>query len=141
MRNGHWTALGLQRFSEPYRRFRDAKRTAESGTAPPVVWGPQGEPGAYPIFVRRRSLAWPAIAIEYARVVGTADVAWLRVVGRLRRAAEQPDRAPGQCLCQLTTPSASPDVGLLYDFTFRDAAVAVSDETRTTPRRTSMFVS
>ena len=49
MPNGYWTALGLQGFSDPYRRFRDAKRTAGCGPARPVVWGRQGEPGAYPI--------------------------------------------------------------------------------------------
>ena len=37
MPNGYWTALGLQGFSDPYRRFRDAKRTAGCGPARPVV--------------------------------------------------------------------------------------------------------
>ena len=34
--------LGLQGFSDPYRRFRDAKRTAGCGPARPVVWGAPG---------------------------------------------------------------------------------------------------
>ena len=42
MPNGYWTALGLQGFSDPYRRFRDAKRTAGCGPARPVVWGAPG---------------------------------------------------------------------------------------------------
>ena len=36
--NAHWTNLGLQGFSDPYHRFRDAKRTAGCGPACPVVW-------------------------------------------------------------------------------------------------------
>ena len=34
--------IGLQGFSDPYRRFRDAKRTAGCGPARPVVWGAPG---------------------------------------------------------------------------------------------------
>ena len=49
MPNGYWTDLGLQGFLDPYRRFRDATRTAGCGPARPVVWEAPGEPGAYPI--------------------------------------------------------------------------------------------
>ena len=40
--NGYWTKLGLQGFTDPYRRFRDAKRTARCGPARRVVWGASG---------------------------------------------------------------------------------------------------
>ena len=40
--NAYWTRQGLQGFAEPYRRFRDAKRTAGCGPACPVVWGAPG---------------------------------------------------------------------------------------------------
>ncbi len=36
--NAYWTDLGLQGFADPYRRLRDAKRTAGCGPACPVVW-------------------------------------------------------------------------------------------------------
>jgi RNA-directed DNA polymerase len=36
--NASWADLGLQGFSDPYRRFRDAMRTAGCGPARPVVW-------------------------------------------------------------------------------------------------------
>jgi group II intron reverse transcriptase/maturase len=36
--NAHWRDLGLHGFSDPYRRFRDAMRTAGCGPARPVVW-------------------------------------------------------------------------------------------------------
>jgi group II intron reverse transcriptase/maturase len=36
--NACWTELGLQGFSAPYRRFRDATRTARCGPARRVVW-------------------------------------------------------------------------------------------------------
>jgi RNA-directed DNA polymerase len=36
--NAYWADLGLQGFSDPYRRFRDAMRTAGCGPACPVVW-------------------------------------------------------------------------------------------------------
>jgi RNA-directed DNA polymerase len=36
--NAYWTDQGLQGFTDPYRRFRDAKRTAGCGPACPVVW-------------------------------------------------------------------------------------------------------
>jgi RNA-directed DNA polymerase len=36
--NVYWADLGLQGFSDPYRRFRDAMRTAGCGPACPVVW-------------------------------------------------------------------------------------------------------
>ena len=36
--NAHWRDLGLQGFSHPYRRLRDALRTAGCGPARPVVW-------------------------------------------------------------------------------------------------------
>lgn len=36
--NAYWTNLGLQGFAGPYRRFRDALRTAGCGPACPVVW-------------------------------------------------------------------------------------------------------
>jgi RNA-directed DNA polymerase len=36
--NAYWAELGLQGFSGPYRRFRDAPRTAGCGPACPVVW-------------------------------------------------------------------------------------------------------
>ncbi len=38
MPNAYWVELGLRGFSEPYRRFRDATRTAGCGPARPVVW-------------------------------------------------------------------------------------------------------
>jgi RNA-directed DNA polymerase len=40
--NAYWANLGLQGFTDPYRRFRDAKRTAGCGPARPVVWGAPG---------------------------------------------------------------------------------------------------
>jgi RNA-directed DNA polymerase len=36
--NAYWAELGLHGFSDPYRRFRDALRTAGCGPACPVVW-------------------------------------------------------------------------------------------------------
>jgi RNA-directed DNA polymerase len=36
--NGYWTSQGLQGFTIPYRRFRDAERTARCGPARRVVW-------------------------------------------------------------------------------------------------------
>jgi RNA-directed DNA polymerase len=36
--NAYWTSQGLQGFTDTYRRFRDAKRTAGCGPARPVVW-------------------------------------------------------------------------------------------------------
>ncbi|HEY2945068.1 MAG TPA: group II intron reverse transcriptase/maturase [Vicinamibacteria bacterium] len=36
--DGHWRELGLQGFTAPYRRLRDAERTAGCGPARPVVW-------------------------------------------------------------------------------------------------------
>lgn len=36
--NAYWRDLGLRGFTDPYRRFRDAKRTAGCGPACPVVW-------------------------------------------------------------------------------------------------------
>ncbi len=36
--NAYWADLGLAGFSDPYRRFRDALRTAGCGPACPVVW-------------------------------------------------------------------------------------------------------
>jgi len=38
----YWTRQGLEGFLEPYRRFRDAKRTARRGPARRVVWGAPG---------------------------------------------------------------------------------------------------
>ncbi len=38
----YWTDQGLEGFLEPYRRFRDAKRTARCGPARRVVWGAPG---------------------------------------------------------------------------------------------------
>ena len=40
--NRYWADLGLQGFHDPYRRFRDAERTAGCGPARPVVWGAPG---------------------------------------------------------------------------------------------------
>jgi len=40
--NAYWADQGLEGFAEPYRRFRDAKRTAGCGPARPVVWGAPG---------------------------------------------------------------------------------------------------
>jgi RNA-directed DNA polymerase len=40
--NAYWADLGLQGFAKPYRRFRDAERTAGCGPARPVVWGAPG---------------------------------------------------------------------------------------------------
>ena len=40
--NAYWADLGLEGFTEPYRRFRDAKRTAGCGPARPVVWEAPG---------------------------------------------------------------------------------------------------
>ena len=36
--NAYWADLGLRGFSDPYRRLRDATRTAGCGPACPVVW-------------------------------------------------------------------------------------------------------
>jgi RNA-directed DNA polymerase len=36
--NAYWAGLGLEGFAAPYRRFRDATRTAGCGPARPVVW-------------------------------------------------------------------------------------------------------
>jgi group II intron reverse transcriptase/maturase len=36
--NGYWHNQGLQGFTDPYRRFRDATRTARCGPARRVVW-------------------------------------------------------------------------------------------------------
>jgi RNA-directed DNA polymerase len=38
----YWAEHGLKGFAEPYRRFRDAKRTARCGPARRVVWGASG---------------------------------------------------------------------------------------------------
>jgi RNA-directed DNA polymerase len=40
--NAYWANLGLKGFADPYRRFRDAKRTARCGPARRVVWGASG---------------------------------------------------------------------------------------------------
>ena len=40
--NAYWDEQGLKGFTDPYRRFRDAKRTAGCGSARPVVWGAPG---------------------------------------------------------------------------------------------------
>ena len=40
--NAYWASHGLKGFADPYRRFRDAKRTAGCGPARPVVWGAPG---------------------------------------------------------------------------------------------------
>jgi hypothetical protein len=36
--DAYWANLGLPGFAGPYRRFRDAERTAGCGPACPVVW-------------------------------------------------------------------------------------------------------
>ncbi|MEX2105875.1 MAG: group II intron maturase-specific domain-containing protein, partial [Solirubrobacterales bacterium] len=36
--NAYWRDQGLQGFTDPYRRLRDATRTAGCGPARPVVW-------------------------------------------------------------------------------------------------------
>jgi group II intron reverse transcriptase/maturase len=36
--NAYWADMGLAGFADPYRRFRDAERTAGCGPARPVVW-------------------------------------------------------------------------------------------------------
>lgn len=40
--NAYWRKQGLQGFIDPYRRFRDATRTAGCGPARPVVWEGRG---------------------------------------------------------------------------------------------------
>ena len=40
--NAYWANQGLKGFTDPYRRFRDAERTAGCGPARPVVWGAPG---------------------------------------------------------------------------------------------------
>jgi RNA-directed DNA polymerase len=40
--NAYWADQGLRGFTDPYRRFRDATRTAGCGPARPVVWGAPG---------------------------------------------------------------------------------------------------
>jgi RNA-directed DNA polymerase len=40
--NAYWRDQGLQGFAVPYRRFRDATRTAGCGPACPVVWEAPG---------------------------------------------------------------------------------------------------
>lgn len=41
--NAYWREQGLQGFTDPNRRFRDATRTAGCGPARPVVWEGRGE--------------------------------------------------------------------------------------------------
>jgi hypothetical protein len=51
--NSYWhKTMGLQGLLNPYRRFRDATRTAGCGPARPVVWG---APGVSPAPTRLRS--------------------------------------------------------------------------------------
>jgi hypothetical protein len=40
--DAYWADQGLKGFSDPYRRFRDAERTAGCGPARPLVWGAPG---------------------------------------------------------------------------------------------------
>jgi RNA-directed DNA polymerase len=40
--NAYWVQQGLKGFTDPYRRFRDAERTAGCGPARPVVWEAPG---------------------------------------------------------------------------------------------------
>jgi RNA-directed DNA polymerase len=40
--DAYWTHQGLKGFTDPYRRYRDAKRTAGCGPARPVVWEAPG---------------------------------------------------------------------------------------------------
>ena len=40
--NAYWRERGLRGFTDPYRRFRDATRTAGCGPARPVVWEGRG---------------------------------------------------------------------------------------------------
>jgi len=40
--NAYWVRHGLKGFADPYRRLRDAERTAGCGPARPVVWGAPG---------------------------------------------------------------------------------------------------
>jgi RNA-directed DNA polymerase len=40
--NAYWTSHGLEGFTDPYHRLRDAKRTAGCGPARPVVWEAPG---------------------------------------------------------------------------------------------------
>ena len=40
--NAYWADIGLKGFAEPYRRIRDATRTAGCGPARPVVWEAPG---------------------------------------------------------------------------------------------------
>jgi len=40
--NAYWSDHGLKGFTDPYHRFRDAKRTAGCGPACPVVWEAPG---------------------------------------------------------------------------------------------------
>ena len=40
--NAYWREQGLAGFTDPYRRFRDATRTAGCGSARPVVWEGRG---------------------------------------------------------------------------------------------------
>jgi RNA-directed DNA polymerase len=40
--NAYWVDHGLRGFTDPYRRFRDAERTAGCGPACPVVWEAPG---------------------------------------------------------------------------------------------------
>jgi hypothetical protein len=60
--NAYWADLGLHGFAEPYRRFRDATRTAGCRPARPVVWGRRGKPGAYPISGYRRARPGPGLS-------------------------------------------------------------------------------
>jgi len=40
--NAYWVRHGLKGFADPYRRLRDAERTAGCGPARPVAWGTPG---------------------------------------------------------------------------------------------------
>src|SRR5579859_3913236 len=52
----YWSSHDLHGFLDPYRRFRDATRTAGCGPACPVCGRRRGEPGAYPM----AGPGWPA---------------------------------------------------------------------------------
>jgi len=42
--NAYWREQGLQGFTDPYRRFQDATRTAGCRPARPAVWEGRGKP-------------------------------------------------------------------------------------------------
>jgi hypothetical protein len=79
--NGYWHNQGLQGFTDPYRRFRDATRTARCGPARRVVW--EGPGSARPL----PDLRWHAAAPRRARWPARTRAKPRRVPYRARAAS------------------------------------------------------